>query len=170
MSLLKQYTTSLEKAERGEIINILNGVCERKTVFGAADYIGTALDNIDSAKDRIANAIKQLQEVRKGLEQQEEVIKCEVAKWLVENGIDKIQGDVVSSITVFDKAPKQEVIIENEAVIDAIYCKLIADETAIKTAINSGVDVTGARLEVTHVEQSIKLNKKRVKKVDELGF
>lgn len=134
------------------------------------DYIVTALDNIDSAKERISNAIKQLQDVRKGLEQQEEVVKCEVAKWLIENGIDKIQGDVISSITVFDKAPKQEVIIENEAIIDAIYCKLTADKTAIKSAINSGIDVVGARLEVTHIEPSIKLNKKRVKKTDELGF
>jgi len=168
--LIKQHITSLEKLEQCEIIPFLDARVERSGAFVVTDYIGTALDNIDSAKDRIANAIKQLQDVKKGLEQQEEVIKCEVAKWLVNNGIDKIQGDVISSITVFDKAPKQEVIIENEAVIDPIYCKLVADKTAIKEAINSGVDVFGARLEVTHVEQSIKLNKKRVKKVDELGF
>ena len=168
--MLKQYVTSLEKIEQCEIIPFLDARVERSGAFVVTDYIGTALDNIDSAKERITNAIKQLQEVKKGLEQQEEVIKCEVAKWLVENGIDKIQGDVISSITVFDKAPKQEVIIDDENAIDASYCKLTVDKTAVKKAINEGIEVKGARIETTHVEQSIRLNKKKVQKMDELGF
>ncbi len=170
MALINQYTTALESAEKGEISNILNLMCERKTSHGVADYIGFAIDNIDNAIDRIDTQIKLMQEIKGRAKQQIETIKIGVAQWLNENGVEKLQGDIISSITVFDKAVTQEVIIDSESDIDVSYFKLFPDKTAIKKAINDGIEVIGAHIEVTHNEQSVKVNRKKVKVVDELGF
>lgn len=171
MGLLKTYVCALEECEQGEIINILNRKAETVGANAACDYIGRALDNIQSTKDRIDQTIKELQEIKKRCQSQEEIVKIETAKWLSENGVDRIEGDLVSSITVYDKAPRQKVIIEDASILDVSYMQLMPYETAIKSAINSGIEVKGARLETTHNEQSIKLNRKKVKAdEDQLQF
>ena len=167
--MIKQYITSLEKMEGGEIIPYLNSLSERVGAFQTCDKIGFAMENIEASKERCANAIKELQAIRKSLEQQEELIKAEVAKWLQENGVDRIEGDRISSITVYEKAPSQEVIIDDENLIDALYCKITVDKTKVKKAINEGEEVLGAHIETVHNENSIRINRKKVK-TDELGF
>lgn len=170
MALMKQYVTALEDCELGEMSNILNRKAEKVGSNGAADYIGFAVQNIEASVERIEANIKLMQEIRARAKEQIELIKIGSAKWLLENGVDKLDGDIVSSVSVFDKAPSQEVIIEDETTLDVSFFKLVPDKTAIKKAINEGVEVIGARLETTHQEQSLKVNKKRVKKMDELGF
>jgi len=170
MSLQKTYVCALEECEQGEIINILNRKAEVVGSNATCDYIGRSLDNIQSTKERISQTIKELQEIKKRCEAQEEIVKIEVSKWLLENGVEKLEGDLISSIMILEKAPTQKVIIDDEKAIDVSYCKLVADTTLIKQAINEGVEVKGARLEVTHNEPSIRLNKKKVKIVDELCF
>jgi len=170
MSLQKTYVCALEECEQGEIINILNRKAEAVGSNATCDYIGRSLDNIQNTKERISQTIKELQEIKKRCEAQEEIVKIEVSKWLLENGVEKLEGDLISSITILEKAPTQKVIIDDEKLINVSYCKLVADTTLIKQAINEGAEVKGARLEVTHNESSIRLNKKKVKIVDELGF
>ena len=167
---LKAYNTALESCEIGEIQNILNRKAEMQGSHATCDYIGRSLDNIANAKERVAQAIKELQAIRKQFENQEEVIKVGVAKWLGDNGIDRIEGDLVSSITTYEKASSHEVIIESEADIDVVYCKLVPDKTKIKQAILNGEIVIGASLMTTHNEQSVKLNRKKVKVEDTLPF
>ncbi len=170
MALLKQYVTALEECEIGEISNLLNRKAEAVGANATANYIGFAIDNIDNAIDRIDTQIKLMQEIKDRAKQQIETIKIGVAQWLNENGVEKLQGDIISSITVFDKASTQEVIIDSESDIDVSYFKLVPDKTAIKKAINDGIEVVGAHMQVTHNEQSVKVNRKKVKVVDELGF
>lgn len=167
--MIKQMTTSLEKMQQCEIIPYLNALVERVGAFQTCDKIGFAMENIEASKARIAEAIKELQAIRKSLEQQEEIIKIETAKWLSENGVDRIEGDRISSITVYEKAQSQEVIIDDESLIDVSYCKLSVDKTKVKKAINEGIEVAGAHLETVHNENSIRINRKKVKQ-DELGF
>lgn len=167
---LKAYNTALESCEIGEIQNILNRKAELKGSHETCDYIGRSLDNIANAKERVAQAIKELQAIKKQFENQEEVIKVGVAKWLSDNGIDRIEGDLVSSITTYDKASSHDVIIENEADIDVVYCKLVPDKTKIKQAILAGELVPGTSLITTHNEQSVKLNRKKIKVEDTLPF
>lgn len=168
--MIKQYTTSLEKMEQCEIIPYLNALTERVGAFQTCDKIGFAMENIEASKTRIAEAIKELQAIRKSLEQQEEIIKIETAKWLSENGVDRIEGDRISSITVYEKAQSQEVVIDDESLIDVSYCKLSVDKTKVKKAINEGIEVAGAHLETVHNENSIRINRKKVKDQDVLGF
>jgi hypothetical protein len=170
MGLLKTYTTALEDAEVGEISVILNSKAEKAGSHATCDYIGFAIGNLEAGIERIDSQIKLMQEIKARAKEQIEVIKIGASNWLSDNGVDRIEGDVVSSVTIFEKVPTQKVIIEDEKLIDVSYCKLVADTTLIKQAINEGVEVKGARLEVTHNEPSIRLNKKKVKIVDELGF
>jgi len=79
---------------------------------------------------------------------------------LTSNGVDKLQGDLVSSLTVFEKAQTTELIItDEESLINAGYFIMSVDKTAVKNALLDGVDVVGAKLEITHNENSIKINK-----------
>jgi hypothetical protein len=161
---LKTLQTRLETADRESISIILNDQAMTAGANATADYIGLAIDNISSQKDRIKQAVLELREVQKSLEQQEDIIKVGVAVWLSENGIDKLQGDRISSITLFDKKESQEIIIDDEeSVINAGYFKMTVDKTAAKQALQDGAQFEGAHIEITYNEQSIKLNKKRLK-------
>jgi len=170
MGLLKQYVTALENGEVGEIAVILNSKAEKAGANATADYISFAISNLEAGIERIDSQIKLMQEIKARAKEQIEVIKIGASNWLSDNGVDRIEGDVVSSITVLEKVPTQKVIIDDEKEIDVSYCRLIPDIALIKQAINEGQEVKGARLEVTHNEPSIRLNKKKVKIVDELGF
>jgi len=170
MGLLKQYVTALEDAEVGEIAVILNAKAEKVGANACADYIGFAIGNLEAGIERIDSQIKLMQEIKARAKEQIEVIEIGASNWLSDNGVDRIEGDVISSITVLEKAPTQKLIIDDESAIDVSYCTLKVDTTLIKQAINDGVKVDGAYIEVTHNEPSIRLNKKKVKIVDELGF
>lgn len=170
MALLKQYTTALEECELGEISGLLNRKAELVGANATADYVGFAIQNIEGAVERIETQIKLMQEIRSRAKEQIDLIKIGVAQWLGENGVDKLQGDIISSISVFDKAPTQDVIVDDEQALDVSYFKLVPDKTAIKKAINEGIEVKGARIDITHNEPSVKVNRKKVKATDELGF
>lgn len=167
---LKTIQTKLETASREEISAILD---DKAMTIGAnqtADYISMAIENIETSKDRINKAIKELNEVKKSIEAQGEVIKVGASEWLTSNGIDKLNGDRISSISVFNKSETIEVVIDNEeAVINAGFFKMAVDKTAVKQALLDGANIEGAHIEITHNEQSIKINKKRVKKEETEG-
>jgi hypothetical protein len=161
---LKTITTKLETAQREDIAFILNGKAEAVGANATVDYIGMALDNIDSAKERIKNAIAELTEIRKSLESQEAVIKIGVSEWLTSNGIEKLQGDRISSISILEKKESKELIVDNEeACINAGHFKMVIDKTSVKNALFEGDFIDGAHIETVHNEPSIRLNKKREK-------
>lgn len=169
MPTLKTLTTKLETADREDIIPILDKKAMEQGATQTVDYVGFALENIDSSIERIDNAIKELQSIRKEAKAQQELIKIGVAEWMTANGVDKLSGDRISSITIFDKKETQEVVIDNEeAVINAGYFKMSVDKTSAKQALLDGATFEGAHIEITHNEQSIKLNKRRKKDEDHL--
>lgn len=161
---LKTIQTRLETADKESISLILN---EKALTIGAnqtVDYIGLAIENIESANDRIDQVIKELQSVKKSNVSQIEIIKIGVSEWLSDNGIDKLQGDRISSISVFDKKESQELVIDNEeAVINSGHFKMSIDKASAKQALQNGLSVEGCHIEITHNEPSIRINKKRVK-------
>lgn len=161
---LKTIQTRLENADRDEIAVILNDKAMTQGANATVDYIGFALENIESAKDRIKNAINELRQVSKGLDDQAEIIKAGVSDWMTSNGVEKLKGDRISSISVFDKKESKELVIDSEeAVINAGYFKMVADKTAAKEALLNGIAVDGCHIEITYQEPSIRLNKKRLK-------
>lgn len=161
---LTQLTTKLETASREDIAPILDKKAMKQGATQAVDYVGFALENIENSIERIDNAIKELQAIKKEAQAQMELIKVGVSDWLTSNGIDKLNGDRISSISVFDKKESSELVIDNEeAVINAGFFKMSVDKTATKQALLNGINVEGAHIEITYNEPSIRLNKKRVK-------
>ena len=161
---LIQIQTKLETASINDVSIILDRKVSDVGVNRTVDYIGTALDNIDSAVNRIDEAIKELQAIKKSAKSQEETIKIGVASWLQENGINKLQGDRISSISVMKKKEAIELIVKDEeSAINEGFFKMTLDKTALKNAILDGKNVDGSYLETTHNEDSIRLNKSRAK-------
>jgi len=162
MELKTQYAPRLAIAPRDEIADILVHKAEDVGSAGLTDYIGFTLESMQDQRERIKFAIADLQMLLKATDGQEKIIKAEVRNLLESNGIDSIKGDRISSITLFNPAPKKKVsIIDKEAVLQE-YGKLTVDTTALKKAIENGdVSEEVAVLEVEHQEQSIKLNKRK---------
>lgn len=160
--MIKQYNTQLENASRDEIAPILYSKLDAIKTYGVVDYVGFVLESLDDRAKRIDETIKELQEAKKSINSQADVIKIGVSEWLSNNGVDKLTGNSISSISVLNKKESHDIVVmSEEAVINAGYFKMIVDKTALKQALLNGINVDGARLETTHNEPSIRLNKKR---------
>jgi len=168
MNALKEIVTKLQTATVDEVAAILDAKVEETGPQATVDYVGMALGNIDDSIARIKEAKATLNAVQKEAEAQAEIIKIGAAKWLAQNGIDKLNGMAVSSMTINETASTDTLIIEDEeAVIGAGYAKLVPDTVLIKKSLQGGIEIPGARLEITHNEPKIKLNKRRKKSEDD---
>lgn len=157
-----RYETKLETADSTNIIAILDAKLEATSPNGVVDYVSFAVDNIDAQVHRMKSAIAELQGLCKLAEAQKDLIKVGSALWLEQSGIDKLNGDIVSSMSIYTPKAKDILIIHNEeALINQGYFKTVVDKTAVKQAILNGVDVDGAEIEVVHECDTLKINKRR---------
>lgn len=158
----KRIETRLETAPIHEVGAVLDMKLGETSPEGVADYIGLSVQNLDDRLLRIKEAEAQIKSLKSELTSQIETIKIGSAKWLEESGIDKLQGMYVSSVSVSKSKPKEDVkIINEESLINQGYFKTSVDKTAVKNAIINGVDVDGATIEVTHIENKVRINKRK---------
>ena len=155
----KNYKTRLEDAESAEnIIATLDAKLEATNPQAVADYMVLSIDNIDSSIERMINARKELDFLIKMHKKQVEIVKYGCALWLTDAGVKKLDGDIVSSVSIYTPKPKKTLKITNkEALINQGYFKTVVDETAVKNAILDGVKVDGAEIEVLHDSDTLKL-------------
>jgi hypothetical protein len=93
---------------------------------------------------------------------QKEIVKIGTALWLTESGVESLKGDIVSSMKVTTPKPTETLVVDNEeALINKGYFKTVLDKTAVKHAIQDGVDVDGAHIDVVHKESTLTVYKKR---------
>ena len=157
-----RYETKLETADSTNIIAILDAKLEATSPEGVVDYVSFAIDNLDSQVQRMKAAIAELQGLCKLADAQKDLIKVGGALWLAQSGIDKLSGDIVSSMSIYTPKSKENLIIHNEeALINQGYFKTVVDKTAVKQAILNGVEVEGAEIEVIHEGDTLKINKRR---------
>jgi hypothetical protein len=83
----------------------------RPTEEALADYIAFALDNIQNKRGYLKDVVKQIQAEGKRLDAQAKAIKEGAAEFLIENGIEKLNGGFVSSVTV-TPAKDEKITIE----------------------------------------------------------
>jgi len=161
---IEQYTAPrLMTAAQEEIIDVLNYKLEEVGVSGTTDYIGLTLELLEDQKERLKVAIKDLQAMVKQADGRALIIKEEVNKLLETNGIDRIEGDRVSSITTFQPKPKEKLIVhDKEAVIEMGFIKTAIDETKLKQEIHKYPETFKdiAELEVVHVQPTVRINKR----------
>ena len=139
------------------------------TYFQKCDYLGLSLSEIKSKIDTLSGDISELQELKKNLSTALEIAKELIAEIFIENGIDRIDGNIISSLTLSKEStkPKDEIrILDENALMDLGYVKFSIDMDALKADINAGKadelkDFVEVSTTYSIVPAKIKVNKKR---------
>ena len=120
----------------------LQGILEdtSKPYYQRADYIGLSLNEIKSKIDTLTSDISELQALKKKLLNALDIAKVQVAEIFIANGIDRIDGNIISSLTLTNATTKtkDEIIIKNEdALINLGYVKFSVDLEAVEKALST---------------------------------
>ena len=161
---LKKYRlqTEMENLKQGNeewFKDYVRGVLEsNKPYFEKADYIAYSINQISNKIDYINNEIKELQELKKSLNNSKELAMQITASILTnEYGISKLESGVaISSITVTPEKSKtsQVITIKNEqAVLGLGYVSFIPDYSAIEVDL-----VKKSKAELKELMQFIEVN------------
>ena len=141
-----------------------------KPYYQRADYIGLSMQEIKSKIDTLSSDISDLQALNKKLTSALEIAKELTANVFLENGLDRIDGNIISSLTLTNSTSKtkDEIFIKDEnAVMTLGYVKFSVDIDAVEKALATKegrkelkkfVDVT--TLTITNPAK-IKVNTKR---------
>ena len=120
----------------------LQGILEdtSKPYYQRADYIGLSLNEIKNKIDTLSSDISDLQALKKKLTSALDIAKVQVAEIFIANGIDRIDGNIISSLTLANATSKtkDEIIIKNEeALINLGYVKFSVDLEAVEKALQT---------------------------------
>ena len=120
----------------------LQGILEdtSKPCYQRADYIGLSLNEIKNKIDCLTSDISELQALKKKLSTALDIAKVQVADIFIANGIDRIDGNIISSLTLTNSTSKtkDEIIIKNEeALINLGYVKFSVDVEAVELALQT---------------------------------
>ena len=111
-----------------------------KPYYQRADYIGLSLNEIKSKIDTLTSDISDLQALKKKLISALEIAKELTANVFLENGIDRIDGNIISSLTLTNSTSKtkDEIFIKDEnAVMGLGYVKFSVDYEAVEKALQT---------------------------------
>lgn len=142
-----------------------------KPYYQRADYIGLSLNEIKSKIDTLSSDISELQALKKKLSNALEIAKVQVAEIFLENGIDRMDGNIISSLTLTNPTTKtkDEILIKDEkTLINLGFVKFSLDIEAIEKALQTkeGKKELKKFVEVTPITISspakIKVNTKRI--------
>ena len=115
----------------------LKGILENKNTsyFQKCDYLGLSLGEIKNKIDVLSQDIQELQILKRNLIQALDIAKEIAAEVFLENGIDRIDGNVISSLTLIKESvkTKKEIQIKDEAALMGLgYVKFSLDMEAIE--------------------------------------
>ena len=161
-----------EKKTNSHFKDYLKSVLEdtSKPYYQRADYIGLSLNEVKCKIETISKDIQELQYLKKKLTTALEIAKELTANVFLENGIDRMDGNIISSLTLTNSTSKtkDEIVIKDEnAVMGLGYVKFSVDLDAVEKALSTKegkkelkkfVDVT--TLTITNPAK-IKVNTKR---------
>ena len=111
-----------------------------KPYYQRADYIGLSINEIKSKIDFLAKDIADLQALKKKLSNALEIAKVQVADIFIANGIDRIDGNIISSLTLTNESTKtkDEILIKDEkTLINLGYVKFSVDLEAVEKALQT---------------------------------
>lgn len=141
-----------------------------KPYYQRADYIGLSLNEIKSKIDYLAQDIQELQALKKKLTTALEIAKEQVAEIFVNNGIDRMDGTIISSLTLSKatSTTKEFISIKDENKVMGLgYVKFSVDVDAIEKALKTkeGLKELKEFVSVNTITQStlpkVKVNAKR---------
>ncbi len=120
------------------IQNILED--ESKPYYQKADYVGLSLSELKSKIDNLSSNIKELQDLKKKLSNALDIGKVLVADVFIKNGIDRIDGNIISSLTLAPSSSKTTTditILDEKSVMQLGYVAFSVDMEAIKVALTT---------------------------------
>jgi hypothetical protein len=120
------------------IQNILED--ESKPYYQKADYVGLSLSELKSKIDNLSSNIKELQDLKKKLSNALDIGKVLVADVFIKNGIDRIDGNIISSLTLTPSSSKTTTditVLDEKEVMKLGYVAFSVDMEAIKVALTT---------------------------------
>ena len=111
-----------------------------KPYYQRADYIGLSLNEVKCKIETLSKDIQELQSLKKKLTSALEIAKELTANVFLENGIDRIDGNIISSLTLSNATTKtkDEIFIKDEnAVMGLGYVKFSVDLDAVEKALQT---------------------------------
>ena len=140
--------------------------------FQKADYIGLSLQEIASKIEYIGTDIRELQAYKKKLQTALTLAKELVADVLIQNGVDRVDGNLISSLTLQAESisTKSDVVILDENKVMTLgYVKFTTDIEAIKIALQTSKGkkelegLVSVITETTTIKPKVKVNSKKQK-------
>ena len=138
--------------------------------FQKADYIGLSLQDIASKIEHIGTNVRELQNYKKKLQTALALAKELVADVLIQNGVNRVDGNFISSITLQAESTTSKsdvVILDENKVMGLGYVKFTPDIEAIKIALETSKGkkelegLVSVITETTTIKPKIKVNSKK---------
>lgn len=142
-----------------------------KPYYQRADYVGLSLQEIKAKIDTLSSDIKELQTLKKRLSESLEIAKEIIATVFLENGVDRIDGNIISSLTLSNETSSTQTsftILDYEAVMRLGYIKYQPDIEAIEQAMMSDegkeelAQFVKSETNTTTTPAKVKVNAKRI--------
>lgn len=111
---------------------------QSKPYYQKADYVGLSLNELKNKIDYLSSNIKELQALKKKLSESLELAKVLTAQVLVSNGVNRVDGNIISSLTLTKESStiKKKITIKDEnAVMGLGFVKFSVDAEAITKAL-----------------------------------
>ncbi len=111
-----------------------------KPYYKKADYIGLSIQELQNKIDYLSEDIKEMSALKKSLTEAKTHAIEAAASVLSEYGIDRLDGAMLSSITITPKKTKLTEtfkIIDPQALIQLGYYSVVVDEKAVREAMNT---------------------------------
>ena len=163
--------TKSKKFFKEYLQNILED--ELKPYYQKADYVGLSLNELKNKIDYIANDIKELQNLKKQLTESLDIAKVITAEVFNKNGIDRIDGGIISSITLSKETSKVKETLtitdekavmglghvqfepDTESILKAMKTKEGQEELSKFVSISSDTIITPAKVKINTKRTSV---------------
>ncbi len=146
------------------IQNILED--DSKPYYQKADYVGLSLNELKNKIDYLASSIKELQTLKKRLTESLDVAKVLTAEVLVKNGVDRIDGNILSSLTLTKESTTTKnkiTILKPNEVMGLGYVKFSVDDEAIAKVVDENSDLLKELEQYISIEKIETVNPAKVK-------
>ena len=142
-----------------------------KPYYQRADYIGLSFQELKSKIDTLAKDISELQAYKKKLTSALDIAKTLTAEIFQQNGLDRMDGNIISSLTIQKSTTKEKNIInilDENKLMGLGFVKFSVDVEAVENHLSTkqGVKELKGLVEVIPMSVTtpakVKVNTKRV--------
>ena len=146
---------------------------ESKPYYQKADYVGLSLNELKNKIDYLAQNIQELQAYKKKLSSSLDIAKVITAEVFNKNGIDRIDGGIISSITLSKETSKVKETLtikdekavmglghvqfepDTESILKAMKTKEGKEELSKFVSISSDIIITPSKVKINTKRTSV---------------